>query len=55
MMHLDKIRRKALIDELAELNIQTFFTGTEQYLFEDLKNIAQIFQVENSICYEVRS
>ena len=54
MMHLDKIRRKALVDELAELNIQTFFTGTELYLFEDLKNIAQVFQVENSICYEVR-
>lgn len=53
MMHLDKIRRKALVDELEELNIQTFFTGTELYLFEDLKNVAQIFQVENSICYEV--
>lgn len=55
MMHLDKIRRKALVDELSELNIQTFFTGTELYLFDDLKDKAQIFQVENSICYEVRS
>ena len=54
MMHLDKIRRKTLIDELSELNIQTFFTGTELYLFEDLKDIAQIFHVENSICNEIR-
>lgn len=54
MMHLDKVRRKTLIDELSELNIQTFFTGTELYLFEDLKNTAQIFHVENSICNEVR-
>lgn len=54
MMHLDKIRRKTLVDELSELNIQTFFTGTELYLFEDLKNTAQIFHVENSICNEIR-
>ena len=55
MMHLDKVRRKALVDELSELNIQTFFTGTDLCLFDDLKESAQIFQVENSICYEVRS
>lgn len=55
MMHLDKNRRKTLIDELIELNIQTFFTGTEEYLFEDIKGIAQVFQVENSICSEIYS
>ena len=55
MMHLDKVRRRALVDELSELNIQTFFTGTDLCLFDDLKESAQIFQVENSICYEVRS
>lgn len=55
MMHLDKIRRKTLTDELLELNIQTFFTGTEQYLFEDLDGIAQIFHVESSICSEIYS
>ncbi len=55
MMHLDKNRRKTLIDELVELNIQTFFTGTDQYLFEEIKDIAQIFQVENSICSEIYS
>lgn len=53
MMHLDKIRRKTLVDELLELNIQTFFTGTEQHLFEDLQSISQVFRVENSICSEV--
>ncbi len=55
MMHLDKTRRKSLIDELLELNIQTFFTGTEQYLFEDLDGIAQVFYVESSICSEIYS
>lgn len=53
MMHLDKVRRKSLIDELIELNIQTFFTGTEQYLFDDFQDIAQVFQIENSICSEI--
>lgn len=55
MMHLDKTRRKTLVEELLELNIQTFFTGTEQYLFDDLSDIAQIFHVENSICSEIYS
>lgn len=55
MMHLDRNRRKSLIDELIELNVQTFFTGTEQYLFEEIKDISQIFQVENSICSEIYS
>lgn len=53
MDHLDKSRRKSLIDELVELNIQTFFSGTELYLFDDLKNLAQIYHVENSICTEL--
>lgn len=55
MMHLDTNRRKMLAKELLELNVQTFLTGTEPYLFEDLKNIAQIFYVENSICSEMQS
>ena len=52
MMHLDKIRRKTLIEELLKINIQTFFTGTERYLFENLNDIAQFFHVEDSICSE---
>lgn len=50
MMHLDKTRRRTLVDELKELNVQTFFTGTEAYLFDDLSNTAQMYHVENSIC-----
>lgn len=52
MVYLDKRRRKTLIDELVSLNIQTFFTGTETYLFEDISPSAQTYHVENSICSE---
>ncbi len=53
MMHLDSNRRRTLVKELLELDVQTFLTGTEEYLFDDLKGIAQVFHVENSICSEV--
>ena len=52
MVYLDKRRRKTLIDELITLDIQTFFTGTELYLFDEISDFAQIYQVENSICTE---
>ncbi|MDR2781932.1 MAG: AAA family ATPase [Holosporaceae bacterium] len=50
MMHLDKSRRKSLVTELVSLNVQTFFTGTDQYLFEDLYGETQIYHVKKSIC-----
>lgn len=50
MMHLDKNRRKTLINELKTLNVQSFFTGTDLSLFSDVSNIAQIYQIKNSIC-----
>lgn len=50
MMHLDKNRRKSLINELKSLNIQSFFTGTDLSLFSDASDIAQIYHVKNSIC-----
>ena len=53
MVHLDKNRRSNLINELISIDIQTFFTGTDAYLFEDLKNIAQMYRVEKSICTEI--
>ena len=55
MVHLDKNRRAHLIQELISLDIQTFFTGTEAYLFDDLKDIAQFYRVEKSICTEINS
>ena len=50
MMHLDQNRRKSLINELKNLNIQSFFTGTDLSLFTDVSDIAQIYHVKNSIC-----
>jgi DNA replication and repair protein RecF len=50
MMYLDKFRRKNLVDELISMNVQTFFTGTDRNLFEDLTNNAQIYHVQKSIC-----
>lgn len=50
MIHLDKNRRKSLINELKTLNVQSFFTGSELSLFSDVFNIAQIYNVKNSIC-----
>jgi DNA replication and repair protein RecF len=50
MVHLDKRHRKKLIDELLLLNVQTFFTGTDTYLFEELSGLSQMYRVEKSIC-----
>jgi DNA replication and repair protein RecF len=50
MLHLDKNRRKSLINELRTLDVQTFLTGTEYDQFEDLQGIAQLYRVEKSIC-----
>ncbi|MDR0968700.1 MAG: AAA family ATPase [Holosporaceae bacterium] len=51
MVHLDPSRRKNLVDELLSINVQTFFTGTERSLFEDLSGTAQTYRVEKSICF----
>jgi DNA replication and repair protein RecF len=53
MVHLDKNRRSSLIQELIALNVQTFFTGTDLLLFEDITNAAQIYNVKNSICFPI--
>jgi DNA replication and repair protein RecF len=50
MVHLDKVSRKNLIRELLSINVQTFFTGTDKNLFDDLLGMAQIYQVKKSIC-----
>jgi DNA replication and repair protein RecF len=50
MVHLDRINRKNLIHELVSINAQTFFTGTDINLFDDLLGTAQIYQVKKSIC-----
>ena len=43
--HLDSVRRAALAEELLDLNLQVFMTGTDQNLFSDFKAQAQILNV----------
>jgi DNA replication and repair protein RecF len=50
MMHLDQKLRNNLIQELLSIGVQTFFTGTDRYIFEDLCSKAQVYHVEKSIC-----
>lgn len=44
--HLDPVRRHALFDETHALGLQTFFTGTDQGLFDGLTNRALGVRVE---------
>jgi DNA replication and repair protein RecF len=53
LVRLDNGSRQSLFKELLSLNVQTFFTGTDPYLFEELSEVAQIYHVEKSICREV--
>ncbi|GHT91098.1 DNA replication and repair protein RecF [Alphaproteobacteria bacterium] len=50
MVHLDEKRRRDLATELTELNVQTFFTGTDRHFFKDILPISQVYHVEKSIC-----
>lgn len=43
--HLDSIRRAALAEELLDLELQVFMTGTDQSLFSDFGNRAQVMHV----------
>lgn len=43
--HLDSVRRKALSDELIDLGLQVFMTGTDRNLFDDFGDRAQWFEV----------
>lgn len=53
MMHLDPGRRRSLTNELRSLKVQSFFTGTDAELFADIRDVAQMYRVKNSICTEV--
>ncbi|MBU1345904.1 MAG: DNA replication/repair protein RecF [Alphaproteobacteria bacterium] len=44
--HLDAGRRAALFDEIVGLSLQTFMTGTEAALFDDLKGRAAFVRVD---------
>jgi DNA replication and repair protein RecF len=43
--HLDGERREALFDHLITLGAQTWFTGTDENLYQPLKSEAQMFRV----------
>lgn len=46
--HLDAVRRKALSEELTDLGLQVFMTGTDRSLFDDFGDRAQWFEVADA-------
>lgn len=46
--HLDENRRHALYDEITQLGIQAWMTGTDKQVFEGFGERAQFFHVENA-------
>ena len=44
--HLDRRRRAALYDEITALGLQAFLTGTDEHLFEDVRDHAQGVRVD---------
>ncbi|WP_169543712.1 DNA replication/repair protein RecF [Sneathiella aquimaris] len=44
--HLDQKRRLALFDELTDMNVQAWMTGTDYLLFSELGSRAQFFTVQ---------
>ncbi len=53
--HLDAARRKALSEELVDLGLQVFMTGTDRSLFTDFGASAQWFEVAHGRVEEVAS
>lgn len=45
MAHLDESRRHALFDEILNLKMQTWMTGTDPHLFKDFKDHIQHFKI----------
>ena len=52
--HLDEGRRAELFAEIQALNCQSFVTGTDQNIFENIAPNAQFFQVRNSALVAVK-
>ena len=51
--HLDALRRRALSEELIDLGLQVFMTGTDRSLFTDFADRAQWFEVSDSSVRQV--
>ncbi len=45
--HLDSKKRTALFETISSLGSQTWLTGTESNVFEELQGVAQFFHVDN--------
>ncbi|MEI8295974.1 MAG: DNA replication/repair protein RecF [Alphaproteobacteria bacterium] len=46
--HLDAHHRSVLFDEVCHLNLQTWLTGTDLDVFQELKDRAQLIRVDNA-------
>lgn len=53
--HLDEARRKALFDEILNLKVQAWMTGTDASLFQQGKDIFQFFKVQDNCVSELRN
>lgn len=51
--HLDRARRKSLLEALAALGSQSWMTGTDAQLFEAIGHQGAVFQVEDGLVREV--
>jgi DNA replication and repair protein RecF len=51
--HLDRARRKALLEALAALGSQSWMTGTDAQLFESIGEKGTVFHVEDGLVREV--
>jgi DNA replication and repair protein RecF len=51
--HLDRARRKALLEALAALGSQSWMTGTDAQLFEAIGDKGTVFHVEDGLVREV--
>lgn len=51
--HLDADRRNALFDEIVELKVQAWMTGTEAFPFKGLAGRAQHFSVEDGVFSQI--
>ena len=51
--HLDRARRKSLLEALAALGSQSWMTGTDAQLFEAIGHRGAVFQVEDGQLREV--
>jgi DNA replication and repair protein RecF len=51
MTHLDEASRKNLLDELQDIDVQTFMTGTDQALFRHAPIEAEVYRVHQSLCF----